>query len=228
MNILCTICARKGSKGLKNKNFLKISQKPLIEYTIDQALNAKIFNNISIYSDKIFSNKFKKKYKNLFFYHRPKYLSKDKVGKVDVIKNLLIKSEFYFKKNYDLIVDLDVTSPLRSTMDIKESLKKIIRTKSNNLISVTTAKKNPYFNMIEIINGKPKLVKKNKPYLTRQEAPKTFEMNASIYIWKRKYLLKNGNIISNKTICHYMPRERSIDIDDYFDFLQVKNIIEKN
>ena len=68
--------------------------------------------------------------------------------------------------------------------------------------------------MIEIINGKPKLVKKNKPYLTRQEAPKTFEMNASIYIWKRKYLLKNGNIISNKTICHYMPRERSIDIDN--------------
>ena len=228
MNILCTICARKGSKGLKNKNFLKINKKLLIEYSLETAIKSNIFKTISVSSDFEFSKKFKKKYRNVFFYKRPFLLSGDKIGKVHVIRDLFVKTEKHNKLNYDYIIDLDVTSPLRTVSDIKKALNKMLKSKKLNLITVTHAKKNPYFNMIEVKNNISRLVKtNNKQILTRQDAPKIYEMNASIYIWKRNFLMSSDKVITNNTEYFIMSRDKSIDIDDKFDFLIVKNILEK-
>ena len=228
MKILCTICARKGSKGLKNKNILKIKGKPLIEYTLLTSINSKCFDNISVSSDINFPIKFKNKYKQLYFHKRVKKLSGDRIGKIAVIRNLLEESERYHKTKYDIVVDLDITSPLRKEIDIKRALKTFVDNNYNNLITITESKKNPYFNMIEIKNNKPNLIKKGKIYLSRQTAPKTYDMNASIYIWKREYLIKNNNLLNKKTGFYIMPRFRSIDIDDELDFFVSKQIIERN
>ena len=227
MKILCTICARKGSKGLKNKNLLKINGKHLIEFTLDIAIKSKCFDNISVSSDITFSKIFKGKYKKIYFNNRSKRLSGDKVGKLIVIKDLLLASEKKFKIKYDIVVDLDVTSPLRKIIDIKNALKKFLDNNNNNLITISESKKNPYFNMIEIKKNKLKLVKKGKNYLSRQSAPKTYDMNASIYIWKRDYLINNNNLLNNKTGYFIMPKTRSIDIDDELDFFITKKLIEK-
>lgn len=228
--IICTICARKGSSGLKNKNILKINNKKLIEYTIDIAIKSKIFDHIALSSDIKFSEQFKRKYRDIYFYNRPKKLSGPKIGKVEVIRDLLISAENKTKTNFEFIYDLDVTSPLRSLSDIKKSINKFIKNRnSTNLVSVTPAHKNPYFNLLVLKNNKLELLKKtNKNYLSRQTSPKVFEMNASIYIWRRKYLLKTDKIIDRNTIYYEMPRQKSIDIDDKFDFFIVKTLIEKN
>ena len=152
MSILCTICARSGSKGLKNKNFLKINGISLLERCIKQSLKIKKINNIVISSD---SSKFKKIFNNRIYYlKRPKKLSSDVSGKVEVIRHALTKSEIYFNKKFDTVIDLDVTAPLRNKKDINKCISLFQRSKSQNLITICKARKNPYFNMIEYKNKK--------------------------------------------------------------------------
>ena len=142
----------------------------------------------------------------------------------------MIRSEKYYNKVFDLIVDLDVTSPLRNIKDINESIKKIINENTNNLITVCKARKNPYFNMIEYKNNFcPKLVKKSKKnIIRRQDAPTVYEMNASIYIWRRDFLMNNNNLFTNKTSVYQMPFKRSIDIDSVDDLNLVRYFVKKN
>ena len=228
MRVLCTICMRGGSKGIKNKNLLKINNKYLIEYSINSAKKSNLFDEI------VFSTDSKKIYKvgnslgAKSWFLRSKKLSSSKSAKIPVIRDLFIKSEKYFNKNFDYIIDLDVTSPLRTSNDIKNAFNLFIKKKANNLISVTKAKKNPYFNMIEFNNNLLTISKKlNKKIIRRQDAPLVFEANASIYIWNRKTLLNNDILITNKTIHYEMPYERSIDIDSEIDYKIVKALIEK-
>ena len=95
--------------------------------------------------------------------------------------------------------------------------------KSTNLITGTEARKNPYFNMIEINKNIVKISKKySKNVIRRQHAPKVYEMNASIYLWDRDYLLKNNKLFTKTTLFYEMPYERSVDIDNYNDFKIVK------
>ena len=111
--------------------------------------------------------------------------------------------------------------------DIKNAFKKFQVSECDNLFSVTKANKNPYFNVIELNNKKIQIVKKSKNKIfSRQVAPKVYDMNASIYIFKRDFLLKKNDIINKKTKIFIMPRERSIDIDDRFDLYLVKYLLK--
>ena len=154
MKILCSICGRGGSKGVKNKNLVKINGKPLIYYSIKQAKNSKIFDKIALSTDNKKIQSVAKKYGASSWFIRKKQLSTSKAPKIPVIRDNLIKSEKYFKTKFDYIVDLDISAPLRNHADIKNAFKKFIRNKYDNLFSVYKSKKSPYFNMIEIIKKK--------------------------------------------------------------------------
>ena len=229
MNILCTICARKGSKGLKNKNFLKIYNKKLIFYSIDQAKKINSIDDIVISTDLEIPTKELKKRNLRLFFKRSKNLSSDRAGKVPVIRDALLKAEYFYKKKYDIIIDLDVSSPLRKLDDIKKAIKIFLASDSNNLITACKSRKNPYFNMVEFVNDKLCLVKKmKKKILRRQDARQVYDINASIYIWKRNYLLKSNTIISNKTLLYEMPYNRSVDIDSKDDLKIVKLFLKND
>jgi len=120
--VLCTICMRGNSKGLVNKNLKLLNGKPLMYYTINQAKKSKIFDEIVVSSDsqKILNKAKNLKIKNLIL--RPKKLASDTSGKLPAIKHALLKTENKLNKEFDYIIDLDVTSPLRSINDIKKSL----------------------------------------------------------------------------------------------------------
>ena len=151
MNILCTICARKGSKEIKNKNIIPFNGKPLIYHTINQARKLNIFDKIVCSSDSRKILNIAKKNNVDFLIQREKKLSTNKIPKIDVIRQALILSEKKFKKKFNYIIDLDVTSPLRSMADIKNSLNFIKKTTTDcNLITICPSRKNPYFNMVEI------------------------------------------------------------------------------
>ena len=226
---LCTICMRAGSREVVNKNLSIINKKPLMSYTINQAIKSKIFDYIVVSTD---SKKIAKLSMNLGvdkYFMRSKALSTHKAPKIPVIRNTLLKAEKYFNVKFDNIVDLDVTSPLRKVSDIRNSFDYFLETNSPNLITACVSRKNPYFNIIEKKNNRINIVKKsNKLPNARQGAPKTFDMNASIYIWKRKYLLNNKNLFTKKTIMYEMPEERSIDIDSKLDFKFVEYLLIKN
>jgi len=229
MKILCTICARSGSKNLKNKNFKKINNKLLIEHTIEQAIKSKLYKKIILSSDDKRIYKIGKKYNLDVWFLRPKKLSNDMSPKIPVIIHALLEAEDFFKTKFDIIHDLDVTSPLRKISDIIKAHQVFVKENSNNLVSGCIARKNPYFNMVEINkNNKLYISKgKNNSFIRRQDAPKVYELNASIYIWKRKFLLSNSNLLNNKTSFFEMPQERSIDIDSKFEWKIVESIIKK-
>ncbi len=225
-NILCTICVRSGSKGVKNKNIKKIKGKPLIYYTLNQAIKSKLFNNIVISTDSEKILEYSKKKKNIDRIKRPKNLAKDDSPKIPVIRHCLIEMEKRYKKKYDLIFDLDVTSPLRKIYDLKKALNKMIRNKSDNLFSVCLSKRNPYFNAVEFKKNKIKPIKNLMKQITsRQNAPVVYDMNASIYIWKRITLLNSNTVLQKRTSIYIMPEERSLDIDTPLDFKIVEFLL---
>ena len=227
MNNLCTICARSGSKGVPNKNIKKIAGKPLIQHTIEQAKKSKVFSDIIVSSDCKKILKIAEKL-GVHTLKRTNQLSKDFVGKVDVIRDAAIKAQKMLDKKFDNVIDLDVTSPLRQVSDIHNSFKKFQNGNYQNLITGCVARKNPYFNMIEIKKNVLSISKRtNKKIYSRQKSPQVFEMNASIYIWKNKALMNKCNLVTSKTAFYEMPEERSIDIDTMLDWKIVSFLMEK-
>jgi len=230
VKILCTICARGGSKGVKNKNIKYINGKPLISYTIEQAKNSKLFKHIVISTDSDDIANIAKEYGAEVFFKRNKDMASDTAGKLDVIKDAFIKSEEYYKERYDYLIDLDATAPLRDVEDILNSFKQFCEDENDNLITAMPSRRSPYFNLVE-------QDKKGKVYLSktlddsivrRQDAPKSYDMNASIYIWKRDTILNESKLFLDKTGLYVMPEERSIDIDTELDYKLVEFLMKEN
>jgi len=130
-----------------------------------------------------------------------------------------------WKKNYDIIVDLSVTSPLRIVKDIKGAIELLINEKTDNIFSVSTAYRNPYYNMVEDVNGKIRKVKElNEKITKRQDAPIVYDMNDSINVWWKDILFKDRSNLNDNTKIYVMPRDRRIDMEDYFD-LEIASLI---
>lgn len=222
MNFLVTICARGGSKGIPGKNIKKINGKPLICYTIDSAKKlAETYSaEIALSTDSSEIKKVALDYGLESSYERPKYLASDSAGKIDVIND--VREYFENKKGvrYDFIIDLDVTSPLRTIDDITRGLKLLSENENAvNIFSVSDAKRNPYFNMVEQKdNGYFDVIKKRATILSRQKAPKVYDMNASFYIYKRKFFEKGyKSAITNASLVLKMEH-LCFDLDDPVDF----------
>ena len=77
-------------------------------------------------------------------YEQPQQTSFGNVSKIDVIRHAVKKIEYINKEKFDIIFDLDITSPLRLKSDIVNSFKKFKKSSANNLITVCKSKKNPY------------------------------------------------------------------------------------
>ena len=227
MKILCTICARGGYKGIKNKNINKINGKELIFYNKKKKKKSKLFEDIAVSSDSKKILNIAKKYSITNIFLRKKKYSTNIAPKINAIKNCLDQMEKKRNIKYDIICDLDVTSPLRLVSDVLNAYKVFIKNNCPNLISVNYSRRNPYFNMVEFKNMKLQISKGMQKYTARQQVPKVFDINASIYFWKRDFLLKSNKIINKKTSIFIMPFERSIDIDTREDLKIVKLLMKK-
>ena len=223
---------RGGSQGLKNKNLKIINGKPLMYYTISQALKSKIFDKVVVSTDSKKILKFAKSYGADGWFLRPKRFSSNTSSKVAAIRHAFVEAEKFYGKKFKFIVDLDVTSPLRNVEDIINAYKFFIKKRGDILITGSKSRHNPYFSIVEIVNGKIQKVKDvKKEFFRRQEAPKTYDMNASIYIWNRQTLLKSFTAVLEreakwKIIFYEMPPSRSIDIDSELDFKLVEFLLK--
>jgi CMP-N,N'-diacetyllegionaminic acid synthase len=234
MNILITICARGGSKGIPGKNIKLIAGKPLIEYTINTAkqLAEKLESKITVSTDDVAIKLVAEHAGVLTSYTRPKYLATDISGKADTIKDLLLYEESLVNIKYDYILDLDVTSPLRTLKDLELSFDILKNNKEAlNLFSVNDAARNPYFNMVEQNNnGFYSLVKTNPDgsIMTRQSAPRVYDMNASFYWYRRSFFESNfKSAITNKSLVYKM-NHICFDLDHPIDFLFMEYLLENN
>lgn len=216
--VICIIPARGGSKGIPRKNIKQLSGKPLIAYSIEQALQSKYIDRVIVSTEDNEIAGIAKKYGAETPFLRPKYLAGDDIAIVDVLLHSIDWIEKREKYNFDILVLLHATAPLRNVSDIDCCIKMLIKEKANNVFSVTESHRNPYFNMVEVgRNGKITLSKKGS-FTCRQAAPKVYDMNASVYIWWKDALKKEKGIFLENSRIYVMPKDRSIDIDDELDF----------
>jgi len=226
MKILGTICARGGSKGIKNKNIRLLLGKPLIAHTIEYFKEWGKADRIVCSTDSEKIADVARRYGAEVPCMRPQELATDNAFKIHVLQHIVKFCEKQKNTNYDLIVDLDPTAPLRKQKNLDEAFKKFVASDANNLYSVCKARKNPYFNMVELDkNGYANLCK-NSSVIRRQDASPVYELNASIYIYNRDFLLRTNTLHSDKTIVYEMPDVVSIDIDNEIDFLFVEFLLK--
>ena len=228
MKILCTICARAGSKGVANKNLRLINNKPLIVYSIEQAIATKLFDQIVVSSDSKEIREVALANGATFCVDRPAELATDTAPKLPAIKHCVENAEKKFGQ-FEVIIDLDATAPLRESSDIIGALELLQSAQADNVITGTPAHRSPYFNLVETdANG---VVSLSKPpanvVARRQDSPQCFDMNASIYVWRRQALFANENLFTSNTRLFVMPRERSLDIDSQADFEMVEWMMTK-
>lgn len=220
MKRVCTICARGGSKGVKGKNIRLLAGKPLIAHSIAQARASGLFDAIAVSSDSEQILEVAKQYGVDHCIRRPDELATDTAAKLPVIRHCVASVEALRNGRFDTLVDLDATSPLRSVRDIVDAVALLEESGADNVITAMPARRSPYFNMVEV--GADGVVALSKPLPTavarRQDAPACYDMNASIYVWRRDVLFDAPSLFTARTRLHVMPEERSIDIDSELDF----------
>lgn len=225
MSVIATICARSGSTGVPGKNIRPLLGKPLIVYTIEQALGCPGIDAVYVSTDhESIAEVARNAGANVPFL-RPAELATNTAPKLPVIQHLVANIERDGVR-VERIVDLDPTSPLRDIGDIQECLR-LLDEKLDVVITGYEAEKNPYFNMVERrSDGNYGLVKQLPDGVTsRQQAPQVYSMNASIYVWHRHSL--DLGLWGGRVGLHVMPRERSVDIDTQLDWELVEILMHK-
>lgn len=233
MNILFTLCGRAGSKGVKGKNARDFLDVPLVWYSMA---------NIALYMEKyagedyikIVLNTDSEPLKDLVrrvkdvpvtIIHREKNLAGDRVPKVAVILDSLNKAEEFLGCKFDMVVDLDITSPLRTVQDVKNAIdRKRKRPEVDVVYSVAPSRRNPYFNMVKEVNGFfCKAIPSN--FTTRQEAPVFYDMNASIYAYSPDALRNKEHATFFNSGCDAIVMKDTgildIDSEEDYELMQV-------
>lgn len=232
MNILITICARGGSKGIPGKNIKIINGKPLIAYTINCANEfAKAFNaNVTLSTDDEIIIQTAQQYGLKTQYFRPSKLGQDHIGKIEVLKDVLLYEENNHNTRYDVLLDLDVTSPLRNFNDLKKAYEIFVDDdKCLTVFSVNNANRNPYFNMVELDkNGYVHLSKDAGAFLTRQSTPKVYDLNASFYFYKREFFEEGFKTPITKKSKIFVMDHICFDLDHSIDFDFMEYLINTN
>jgi CMP-N,N'-diacetyllegionaminic acid synthase len=226
---LCTICARGGSKGVPGKNIRPLMGKPLIAWSIEQARASGLFPIIAVSSDSDEILAAAKAHGADLVIRRPDALATDQAGKMPAIAHAVQSVEEMLQTRYDVAVDLDATSPLRLPQDIVAAVKLQEETGCTSVITGAPAHRSPYFNLVERDAGGIARLSKTLPggVVRRQDSPECFDMNASIYVWKREALTADPKVFYGDTRLYVMPRERSLDIDDELDFAIVELILRR-
>lgn len=228
-NTIVTVCARGGSKGVPNKNIREIGGLPLISHTLRQIKAAGSFGAMAVSSDSLAILEVAEK-EGFLAIRRPDEMAGDTAAKIPVIRHCVQTVEAKLGQQFELCLDLDCTSPLRSVEDIRAVLSLLQSAETPNVITAMPARRSPYFNMVEVdADGNVGLSKKLPGQIVRrQDAPKCYDMNASIYGWKRDVLETQDKLFLEGTKLHVMPEERSIDIDSPIDFELVQLLLNKS
>ena len=223
MTTICTICARGGSVGVPRKNVRTLRGKPLIGWTIEQALAAPSIDEVFVSTEDEEIASVAVEFGATVPYRRPAELAGSSSAKLPVIAHLVEHLEST-GRTIDRIVDLDPTSPLRTVADIESAIA-LLDDDVDVVITGYPSDKNPYFNMVEARPGGTFGLVVESNAVSRQSAPLVYSMNGSVYVWHRATF--DRGLWNGRSRLYEMPRERSVDIDSELDFKIVELLLSE-
>ena len=224
--VLITVCGRAGSKGFRNKNLKVFCGEPLVYYTLSAAgmfcsQRPDLGVDVALNTD---SPELRElvaaRYPEVVSIPRPEELCGDTVPKMAVFQQTLAEMERRTGVPYDYLIDLDITSPIRRAQDVAGAFAAAEAREDLDLVfSVAEARRNPYFNMVKVVGDHVEKVIES-PYTARQQAPAIYDLNASIYVFRRDFLAINhtGILWDGKCGIYEMFDSGILDIDSEADY----------
>jgi N-acylneuraminate cytidylyltransferase/CMP-N,N'-diacetyllegionaminic acid synthase len=216
--ILALITARGGSKGIPGKNIKKFCAKPMVYWTIKEALKCKYIDELVVSTDSKKIAAICEKYGAGAPFLRPGKFSKDNSNSIEVAMHAVdfLKAK---GKSFDILLLLQPTSPLRVVEDMNKSLELLFRKNAKAVISVTEAFTTPLWMNTLPKNGSMKdFLPKMLINKSRQSLKPYYQLNGAIFLGFIDYVRKNNTFFGSKTYAYIMPKARSVDIDDILDF----------
>lgn len=218
---VAVIPARRGSKGVPNKNVIDLAGRPCIEYTINAAVEARIFDDIVISTNDpkaiaIANNR------GVTVLLRPEHLCRDESPAADVVKHVIATLDL---KGDDVLCYLQPTSPLRTQDHIQEAMENL-RLKQLPLVSVKESTELPY-KMFTIENGLQPLFSDKHTNMRRQDLPKTYVANGAIYAFTVSQFNFAGGFPSTGGVPFVMDQISSMDLDTTEDLKKISEEIER-
>lgn len=221
MRILGLIPARGGSKGIPRKNIKLLDGKPLIQYSIEVGLACSLIDELVVSTeDNEIAEISKSAGANLPFM-RPVHLASDQSPTLDTIIHVL---DFFEKKgiSFDAVCLLQPTVPFRNGDDLNAAIEKFIASDADSLISVREVPHvyNPHWVYEQDTeNGFLKLAKERETIIPRrQDLPKAYHRDGSIYLTKKEIILKEKSLYGKKIVHHIMENSPNINIDTMEDW----------
>ena len=213
--VLALIPARGGSKGLPGKNIKKLSGKPLIAWTIEEAKKADYIDEVIVSTDSKEIAEISQSYGASIPFMRPDVLATDHAKGIDVIKHTI---EF-FKDEFDVIIVLQPTSPLRTYKNINSAFMEFQKKKCQAVVSVCKVE-HPIQWTGTLMKDKSmkNFINEDIKNKNRQDLQTYYRLNGAIYISKIDYLFQNNGFLGNNTFAYIMSKKNSVDIDSILDF----------
>jgi CMP-N,N'-diacetyllegionaminic acid synthase len=220
MEILGLITARGGSKSIPGKNVKLLAGKPLIRWTIDEALKSSLVSRLVVSTDDDEIERVGLEGGAEVPFKRPAEMAGDASPHIDVIIHALewLKLEQDYQPDYVLL--LQPTSPFRTVADIDGAIQlAALKPDAEAVVGVCETEHHPFLaKKIDSEGGLEDFVKSDLAYLRRQDLPPAYVINGAIYLNKPDSLRKNRKIIPSGTLAYVMPQERSMDVDTPWDF----------
>lgn len=225
--VLGLIPARAGSKGLPGKNIRMLNGKPLIGWTIDAAIDSKVFDSLIVSTDSADIAGVASTYGVEVPFLRPDYLSGDTASSIDVVEHAInyLRSQGH---NYDYLVLLEPTSPLREPSDIVNSLELMTKTGADSVVSVCMAETQHPKYMFRLGNDSGLVPYEGGLFspLRRQEIDRLFFLEGTVYASSIDTLLSKRVFCHERTVGYVVPKWKSLEIDDMVDFVMVESIMQ--
>lgn len=225
MRNIAIIPARAGSKGLRDKNVLPFAGKPLLAWSIESALESGMFDEVMVSTDSENYVHIAKKYGATVPFLRSFEMSSDSASSWDVVREVL-DGYRTLHRDFDTVCLLQPTSPLRTADDIVAAYGVFKEKKANSVLSVCESDHSPLW-MYQIPSDDcMDHAKSAYETSTRQELTPFYRVNGAIYIVRVDFICRSDTLY-RKSFAYFMPRTRSIDIDDELDFEIAEFLIAK-
>lgn len=223
--VLGLIPARGGSKGIKNKNIIEVNGLPLIAYTIIEAGKSHYLDDVVVTTDSEEIKKIAQAYGAKVPFLRPRELARDNSSTLEAVLHA-VRSLESMGENYDIVVLLQATSPLRTSEDMDQALELFMKKQGQGVAAVSEVSDPPV--LLRTLEEEGRLSKwlEQSSTIRRQDMPKTYRVNGSIYI-NMVSEMNIGLSFNDNPIGFLMKRSHSVDVDEESDLWMVKYYLEK-
>lgn len=226
MGNIAVITARSGSKGLKDKNIKMLCGKPLIAYSIEAALKSGCFECVHVSTDSEEYARIAMEYGAEVPFLRSQELSTDTSSTWDVLRDVL-KQYRHVGKNFERMMLLQPTSPLRDEADIRQAFSTMEEKQAKSVVAVCEMEHSPLWSNVLPENGNMNGFMSKSNNVLRQQLPVYYRVNGAVYLVDAEYFMGGGELYGPESYAYIMPKEKSVDIDDNFDFLLVQTYMQK-